>query len=155
MVHDAITNLEGNNRLMECSRPSLRQERSFRDIIRRLDDLDFDMAHAGMLFKVMQEVVCEALGALESDVLWQVGQWADLDQRARQEVTQRLDRIETQFSSKMPKALAEGPRMICAPEDIQTIQVSGNVRMWDDWESCVLQHVACDYYYVCTYAGHC
>ena len=82
----------------------------------------------------MQEVVCEALGALESDVLWQVGQWVDVDQQARQEVVQRLDKIEAQTSFPNARARLEGGGMhITYPSqgtteqslNIQAVQVIG------------------------------
>jgi hypothetical protein len=150
-VTEALRGVEAA-RLMELGRGGLRgQDGSFKDIVKRLDDLDFDVAHAGLLFKVgtcpvgwwsrccrgehrarvipsehgrniplhgghmiipvaefclmtkpplsfirqvLQEVVCDALGALESDILSQVGKWADDDQRHRDVIGQRLAGVE-------------------------------------------------------------
>jgi hypothetical protein len=57
VVSDALRDVEAS-KLVKLTRKRRGEETpsgasvSFKDVLRRLDNLDFDVAHAGMLFKV-------------------------------------------------------------------------------------------------------
>ena len=51
IVTDSLRGVEAS-KLMDMVRPRSGSEASFKEVLRRLDDLDFDMTHAGVLFKV-------------------------------------------------------------------------------------------------------